>query len=153
MKIEQGDLWQKHQEGYHICIPVNKETKSDLTAVMGAGLANEARLIFPELPKLLGEAIRRDSHSTGLFFRLPAYRLIMLGTKRNWRDPSDLESIRRSCERMAAAIGKPGANSLIDPAQYPVYLPKLGCGCGKLKWTDVAPVMQRALNDNFVVLI
>lgn len=153
MKVEQGDLWEKHQEGHHICIPVNKERKSGGEAVMGAGLANEARLIFPQLPRLLGDALNgRVQWQTGFFMHLPAYRLFLLATKTDWRKPSELAIIDSSCASMAAAL-KSTKTSLIAPIRYPVYLPKLGCGCGKLKWPQVAPVISKHLNDDFVVLI
>lgn len=156
MKIEQGDLWQKHQEGHHICIPVNKERKTNGDAVMGAGLANEARLMFPDLPKKLGEFIRQNNRwASGLFCHLPNYRLFLLATKESWRETSKLTTIERSCELLAHAYRNTlRTGTLVSPIRWPIYLPKLGCGCGQLKWPSVQPVMAKYLaTDDFVVLI
>lgn len=157
MKIEQGDLWAKHQEGHHICIPVNRERKSGGEAVMGAGLANEARLMFPDLPRRLGEHLRNSGsyNHNGMFLHFPDYRLFLLATKDKWRQPSMLTIIDRSCEMLAHAVRtRLKSGSLVSPVRWPVYLPKLGCGCGQLKWPDVYPTMKKHLDtDDYVVLI
>ena len=33
-----------------------------------------------------------------------------------------------------------------------VVLPRLGCGLGQLRWDDVKPILERYLDDRFIVL-
>lgn len=33
-----------------------------------------------------------------------------------------------------------------------IYLPRLGCGCGKLEWDTVREVIKPILDDRFIVI-
>ena len=157
MLVEAGDLWTKHQEGHSIVIPVNQERKSNGEAIMGAGLAFEAKLMFPRLPQQLGQhLVASQNWRPGFCVYYPDYRLFCLSTKVTWREQAKIETIRRSCEllhSLCARYRPIGGITPVTTLNGPVYLPKLGCGCGRLKWSEVQPTMAQQLpTDSYVVL-
>jgi hypothetical protein len=143
MRIEHGDLWSYHQQGYWVVIPTNCQRRPDGTAVMGAGLALQAAKRYPCLSWTYGQELRRGGQ-----YRLePGDRLVLLPTKRHWKDPSDPELIRSGCQWLA------GVAAHYSGHQFAV--PLLGCGLGGLDWeTQVRPILEEILTDDrFVVVI
>lgn len=123
-------------------IPTNLQTRRDGTAVMGAGLAKQAALQYPDLPRLYGEQLR------GLTDQIPdlpmvcqSQQLILFPTKDHWRDNSDLELIDYGLAWLRDPMG-------IWQSQGGLYIPKLGCGLGRLSWRDqVRPLVEHYLGD------
>ncbi len=132
-----------------VCITTNGIVKTNGRAVMGRGIALEADKRF-QLSALLGAYLRqfgnrafwmgtRKDTKTGRHVSV-----VTFPTKRDWRDPSELELIRRSCEQVTAIADKFGLKR--------VYLPCPGCANGGLDWeTQVKPVIEPLLDDRFVV--
>lgn len=129
-----------------LVVPVNWATKRDGAAVMGAGVALQAAKRWPWLPARLGACIADASVTVRAFPTLPdGLWVVALPTKRDWHDPADVDLI----EAMLP--------SLLRLAEHhhwrTVALPRLGCGerTGRLAWSDVKPVLERYLDDKFVV--
>ncbi len=136
-----GDLWAYHKKGHFVVIPTNGTVKTDGMCVMGKGLARSAAVRFSGLPYALGEIIDRAGNHVAFF---PAYTLFTFPTKNDWWDHrSNLSLIEQSCKELVVFA------KYVRP---PIYLPRVGCGVGLLKWEDVLPVLQRHLNDDFVAL-
>lgn len=143
MQIINGDIWDFHKQGYWIVIPTNIVCKQNGEAVMGAGLALEAKQRFPLLPTLLGEKIReKDTLDVVFFFNNE--KIVTLPTKYHWREKSNLPLMEQGI--IDLAYSKVHAS--------PIYLPQLGCGNGNLDWeTQVEPIMEKHLSDDFIVVI
>lgn len=142
MRIEVGDIWDKHDEGYWIVIPTNCEVDSKGFAIMGAGLALQAAQRFPSLKYKLGTALvtRGTSVSGNSVIGFHELRLICFPT---WSESSDLELIERGIRRLYDIIW--------SFAPLPIYMPKIGCGLGGLKWEDVEPKLD--ILKNYVIII
>lgn len=52
-----ANVWDVHAAGGWVVIPTNQQTRTDGTAVMGAGLAKDAAERFPALPGAYGLAL------------------------------------------------------------------------------------------------
>lgn len=70
--------------------------------------------------------------------------------KHNWYEHADLKLIERSAKELVDTID----DIFLDPDDRPptIYLPRPGCGNGRLKWEDVKPVIEPYLDDRFVVV-
>lgn len=134
------DFYKKDPEAY-ICITTNGFVKNNGECVMGAGVAKEAKEKFPEFPKLLGTTIRSLKNNVLMF---EGYRILTFPTKHNWFENSDPTLIKKSAEQLMKYI-----NEFKIPR---VYLPRPGCGNGKLKWKDVKPVIENILDDRVLIV-
>lgn len=138
-----GDLWDFHRKGFWVCITTNGATNRYGACVMGRGTALQAARLYPELPYLLGDALRIDGNHAVVF---PVYKIITLPVKHTWSEPADIMLIQRSCQELA--IIQP---QLDDPHKC-VYLPRPGCGNGGLSWATVRPVITGLLDRHFTVV-
>ena len=141
MREIKGSIWRYHEKGYWIVIPTNGFVRKNGKAVMGRGLAYQAMCRFPVLPKALGDIITKFGNRVCSYHKL---KLIFFPVKYKWWERANLDLIEKSCEqlRMYVTTTKP----------LPVYLPRVGCGNGKLKWEDVKPILEKYLDeDKFVI--
>jgi hypothetical protein len=141
-----GDLWTWPADWR--VIPTNGVVKASGELVMGAGLAKQAALRYPELPRWMGDVTRRRGAVTAFY---DPGRLILLPTKYHWKDPASLSLIL-----LGASWMKQSLSAIVNGAPPPpcrVVLPRLGCGLGGLSWErQVKPVLEKVLDDRFVVL-
>jgi len=144
MREIEGDIWDFHKAGFFIVIPTNGFVKNDGECVMGRGLAYEAKRRFPDLPLELGKRIREYGNVVFVFVK---YRIITFPVKYNWYEKADMDLIRRS----AIGLREMFRFNLIG-MPTPVYLPKVGCGNGKLNWFEVRAMLEMLLNDDFIVV-
>lgn len=150
MKNGSGDIWDKQKLGCWICIPVNGVVNKDGRLVMGKGLAKDAAERYPALSDHWGRRVTRMG-SVPLIY--PPGRLISFPTKYHWKDPSPIELIAESAQKLVAVVDilqQVGYVTYINPT---VYLPRVGCGEGQLDWSrDVLPVLTRILIDDFTII-
>jgi hypothetical protein len=136
-----GDIWHFHSKGAWAVIPTNMQYTND-GAVMGAGLALQAAVRFPDLRQKYALFL----HTGTSFLVVHEYRLLLLPTKDHWKDPSPMSLIVRGCVNLQTWA------ELYD-VHPPCAIPRLGCGLGGLRWEDVKPVMEEHLTTpNFVVV-
>lgn len=146
MQEVKGDIWNYYDKGNWIVIPTNGTVKANGEAVMGRGLALRAKLKFPQLPFALGRFINAYgnvvfvSNLQGKGFK--AIRLITFPVKNHWKETASLHLIERSCNQLV----------YVAPQNFPIYLPRVGCGNGRLDWEDVKPILERYLDDRFIVV-
>lgn len=133
------DIWRYWDDNYYIVIPTNGFVKNDGYAVMGRGLARQAATRIQNLPGLLGGLLAREGNHVYAF---PELRVFTFPVKEHWRDDASLELIERSCVELKAK-----AEML---RKFPVYLPRVGCGNGRLAWEDVRPALVKHLDARFV---
>lgn len=141
MREVQGDIWDYHKQGHWIVITTNGFVKKNGECVMGRGVAAQAKSRFPDLPSLLGTWIKESGNQTALF---GGYRIATFPVKHNWWEKASLSLVEASCVRLV---------NLVDLAHLepPIYLVRPGCGNGQLDWQDVKPILEKYLDDRFII--
>ncbi len=144
MKEIRGDIWTFYNKGYWIVITTNGTVKKNGKAVMGRGVALQAKKRFPELPEIIGTHIRYDRSKVDFLF---SHRIISFPVKNNWWEKGSLILIERSCNEMLNLLTYEPYREIKE-----VYLVRPGCGNGQLNWEDVRPILEKYLDDRFVVV-
>lgn len=110
--------------------------------VMGAGLAAYFKSKFPGLLVAYRRACLNDVLLTKGYsvHDMGERKVLCLPTKREWWDPSKLEYVESSLEAIARTYQDHGITSLAIPA--------VGCGKGRLDWTDVHALIYKHLGDS-----
>ena len=140
MKEVFGDLWEFDGT---IAITTNGFVKRNRTCVMGRGCARQAAARFPELPRKLASRISAERNHV---FHFPEYGLITFPVKHNWWEAADLGLIQRSARELLKIIE-------VKKIKEAVYLPRPGCGNGRLKWENVKKILSPILKpDQFHVV-
>jgi hypothetical protein len=143
VKEVSGNIWYYHNQGYWIVVPTNGYIKNDGNAVMGRGLALEASQRFPELRSLLGQMIASSGNVVQFIHNL---RICVFPVKHNWWELADIALIEKNAATISTKL------HLIKPeVKVPIYLPRVGCGNGKLQWSIVKPILEKYLDDRFVI--
>lgn len=161
-----GDIWaladSLHADA--ICIPSNASLKTNGCAVMGAGIAKQARDRYKDVDRVAGIAIKmaRDLAKTAIFDSVFHKRagfagaevsaikvtsklvIVMFPTKLLWWDKSILELIVVSAQGLAKLVPAAGWET--------VLLPRPGCGCGGLEWPVVKKAIMDILPDEVIVV-
>ncbi len=134
-----SDFWKT--EADYRCITTNGTLRFNGRAIMGAGIALQARSRYPELEVTMGKLIReRGNH-----VHLSGHNLISFPTKVHWNRNSDLDLIMRSARELVAL-----ANTLLDAKR--ILMTRLSCGLGRLSWNTVKPSIAPILDDRFIVV-
>jgi hypothetical protein len=143
MLAEYGDLWDLPCDAR--CLTVNGYVKTNGEAVMGRGVALQAKQRWPELPRILGVNIQIFGNHVFDLWQPPNEPLfISFPVKAHWREQADLELIKRSCRELMAVADRLELEHII--------LPKPGCGNGRLSWDIVRPAISPLLDDRVSVL-
>ena len=152
MKEIYGNVWEliEIKDFEILCITTNGTIKKNGDAVMGRGIALEAKNRFPYIESKLGsqlqkygnhihllEVIKREDASVTTLCSFPV--------KHNWQEKADIELIKKSCLELI---------ELIDDAPFHinVLLPRPGCGNGGLNWEDVKREIEPLLDDRFYIV-
>lgn len=113
--------------------------------VMGRGIALQFKKAFPDNFKAYAAACKRKEVRPGRMFVYetgqlagPRY-IINFPTKVHWRGKSRLDYIESGLEALVAEISRRGIRS--------IAIPPLGSGLGGLAWTEVRPLIDRALAE------
>lgn len=149
MKIIKKNIWLSELYS-SICIPTNGVIKKDGNSTWGAGIAKQAAIRWPKLPKIHANFLKEKGHSVGyianIFLNEKIIKLFTFPTKFHWKDKSDIKLIERS------------ANQLVDISQQDEYkneyfaIPAPGCGCGGLEYSEIFPKLEKILIGNrFIV--
>ena len=141
MKIVTGDIWEYPADV--VCIPTNGFIKRNGTAVMGRGVARQARQKFTGLEFTVGDHIKHFGNVVGYIDWFDHWFLVF-PTKHHWSEPSDLDLIEASARQLRDL-------ALADPTTIFV-LPRPGCGNGGLDWEEVGVRIAGLLPDNVHVI-
>ncbi len=121
--------------------------------VMGRGIALQFKKAFPENFRAYAEACERGEVRPGRMFVFDTLQLtnpryiINFPTKRHWRGNSRIEDIQAGLTDLVVAVREREIRS--------IAVPPLGSGLGDLEWSDVRPLIEKALhgfNDLDVVI-
>lgn len=130
-----GDIMTDSAEA--ITIPVN------IGGVMGAGLAEQMRVQWPTRAAQYETLCYKRVLKIGEPIYLPAGPgdeapgVLLFPTKVHWSETSRLEYIEQGLDYLVA-------NHREEYGFESLAIPALGCGYGKLKWRDVAPLVKAA---------
>ena len=141
MKEVNGDLWDTPAD--IIVITTNGATRKDGAAIMGRGVALQAKSRYPGIEYVLGRLIRENGNHVNIITgNFP--RIISFPVKHHWRERADLKLINQSAIELV---------QLMDQQRYGylVALPRPGCGNGRLRWEEVRSIIRPILDDRFVV--
>lgn len=151
-----------------IVVTTNGYVKADGSCVMGRGIAKQIADALPTIPKVLGNMIALNGNVVNLLtntvpsivsFPVKPVTVTYNGTNvvehmankyqigdtvMGWAAKADIAIIERSCEQLVELADK-------HPHWKTILVPKAGCGAGELEWSDVEPVMQKYLDDRFIV--
>lgn len=136
-----GDIWEYHHRQQWVAITTNGFVKSNGHAVMGRGTARQAMEKFPLLPAFLGARIKTSGNHVHCLSR---FRLFAFPVKHHWAQDADLELIRRSTKELAQVVTELGV--------LKVFMPRPGCGNGRLDWNKVRPILFKHFDDRFVIV-
>ena len=142
MKEITGNIWDYNNS--YIVITTNGFVKSNGECAMGRGVALEAKTRYSKLPKELGSMIKDFGNHV---YRFDQYKLLTFPVKHNWWEKADLSLIERSVQELKTATGfASGLN------QLPIYMVRPGCSNGHLDWIDVKPILEKYLDDRYIVV-
>lgn len=133
----QGDLFEDDAEV--LVNPVN------CRGVAGAGLAKQFRTRLPWSIHAYRAAFLRGEVQPGrvVLCRPPARSgepmVTHLPTKRDWRDDARLDDVEAGLQDLRRLLRELPVES--------VALPRLGCGLGRLAWSDVRVLIESILGD------
>lgn len=151
MKEEAINIWDAPADA--ICITTNGCFQVDGTAIMGGGIALEARMRDPDIAHGLGLMLRMfGNHAFVLKPPLAASgarpyepAILSFPTKNHPANMSDLSLIRRSAAELVEITDDQGYEN--------VYIPRPGCGLGGLDWEkEVKHLIKPLLDDRFTVV-
>ena len=130
-----------------VCITTNGITDKNGNAVMGKGIALQAKNLF-HCEAMLGNYLKQYGNRC---FNLGKYKrdneiftLFSFPTKYHWKEDSDVTLICKSAEQLVEMCNKFNITKC--------YLPPVGCGAGNLKWNNVEPWLSVILDDRFIVV-
>lgn len=132
------DIWSGEIDT--ICITTNGDVRRDGAAVMGRGVALQAKQRLPGIEYKLGDHIRSHGNHVCCIGSL-----IFFPVKHHWKNKANLQLIKRSAEELVALLK---ISTFIDT----VALPRPGCGNGGLDWKDVKEIIAPILPDCVVVV-
>jgi O-acetyl-ADP-ribose deacetylase (regulator of RNase III) len=109
--------------------------------VMGKGIANDFRRLYPEMFERYREFCGRGEFAVGqlYLFRTPHKWVLNFPTKKHWRSPSQLEWVEAGLIRFLETYSQYGITS--------ASFPQLGTGNGGLDWELVRPLMEKYLGQ------
>lgn len=140
MKEVHGDVWSYlGRKGFIICVPTNESVKENGEAVMGKGVAKQAVVEFPELPRLLASSLKAKGNVVS---RLTD-QLYSFPTKHNWYDHGDKKLIKESVQTLLKLA--------TENPHIKYVLPRPGCGSGSMKWSTIQPIVSILPENVFVI--
>lgn len=141
------DIFYLPMNGEAVCITTNGIVDKYGNAVMGKGIALQAKNLF-HCEKKLGDYLKQYGNRA---FNLGSYKrdgqiftLFSFPTKHHWKEDSDVTLICKSAEQLVEMCNKFNITKC--------YLPPVGCGAGNLKWNNVEPWLSVILDDRFIVV-
>ena len=137
-----------------ICFTSNGIVKYDGSLVMGAGVAKAFRDRFKDLDFSAGAAVEKNGNICQIVdtkitikdqsLNSHLYKIVAFPTKHHFKDPSDIELIKKSARELMELIEQNGWKL--------VALPKPGCRNGGLVWSEVKTAIEPILDDRVVIV-
>ena len=137
-----GEMWDYHDKGEWVAVTTNGSVRDTCDLIMGGGCAFEAKERYPNLPMFLGHYVYKYGNQPYIY---GPGRIISFPTKDEvWLD-SKINLIEKSAFELYTILN--------NFAIKRIYIPRPGCGLGRLKWEDVKPVLEKHLIDDRFIII
>jgi hypothetical protein len=134
-----GDVWTYYGKAI-IAFTTNGQISRKGEAVFGNGCARQARERFPDLGQRLGARLAvQGNHVAYLGDGLVSFPVEH--TPFETPDPRLIARSARELKSLADALG-----------WERIVVPRPGCGGGGLEWKDVKPLLERCLDDRFIII-
>ena len=140
-EIKNKNIWEIECDW--ICITTNGLLNKNGSAIMGAGLALQAKTKVKGCEVNLGQKIKKSGNHVYQFGHLTKDKiLISFPTKNNWRENSSLRLIEQSCQELSNLWED---EVKINPLKIPIVcLSKVGCLNSGLDYEkQVKPILQK----------
>jgi O-acetyl-ADP-ribose deacetylase (regulator of RNase III) len=113
----------------------------NVVGVMGKGIALEFKNCYPEMFRYYQQLCDEKILDVG---KLSLWKsedkwILLFPTKKHWRNPSKMEYIETGLQKFVQSYYRFGIES--------IAFPRLGCGNGKLQWSEVKPLMEKYLGE------
>jgi hypothetical protein len=143
---EFGNFWEV--QGDARCITTNGALRTNGDAVMGKGIALQAKERYPRIEATLGRLIQK--YGNHVYYL--GHGLISFPTKHHWMDEkSDINLIKRSAVELVALLR--GDVPIKSKFNRRILLTRPGCGNGNLEWRNVRPMVQAILSSNEFIIV
>lgn len=161
MKIIKGNIW-KIKKADAICITTNGIIGQHNRAVMGKGIALDAKIKHPGIDYLLAKKLNKHGNYVYLLTEktkkgisllnmdvfsvnknIP-YHIVSFPTKNHWKEKSSLSLIKKSAKRLVKLADKKKWKKII--------VPRPGCNNGELNWKDVKKVIEPIFDNRFRII-
>ena len=112
---------------------------------MGKGLALQFKKAYPANNSAYRKACENGSLRPGTMLIVPLIRpgnpkyIVNFPTKDHWKDPSRMRYIESGLKALVLEVKKLDIKS--------IAIPQLGCGLGRLHWSDVRPRIIEAFEE------
>lgn len=147
MKEAYGDFWDQPAE-VHV-ITTNGDTRSDGCAIMGRGIAREAKRHFRMISKDLGGKLLESGNHVYYLGEYPSmlrqfksYNMFSFPVKHHWYERADIDLIVQSTAELVLKTS--GMKSIV--------MVRPGCGNGNLDWAGVKSRIKPMLDDRFTII-
>lgn len=167
MREAEGDIWEQRADV--VVITTNGSFTVAGEAIMGRGVALQAKLRYPGLPRILGSHINQNgnvpaelirvspllghgeaSSDPGPFSTSPRqFRIWSWPVKHRWKEMADVRLINSGAYRLLAMADRLEEELRRIPT---IVVPRPGCGNGGLLWTEVRSYIEPVLDDRFIVV-
>jgi hypothetical protein len=142
MLEEKGDLFSSDNEV--IVIPTNGEINNKRCLLMDSGIAELAKIKWPELPKSLGRQVDKFGNYAFAHKTDDGTIIISLPIKNRSYNKPDVQMIASGCRRIVETADQHDFQK--------IYMPRPGCGKDELSWDEVKPHIADVLDDRFVII-
>ncbi len=137
-----GNLWD--QDGPKV-ITTNGSVNSKGRAVMGAGVAVQAKNKYPTIDYVLGLRLQDRGNNVHVLF-VNMETIFTFPVKHHWYEKADPLLIAKSASQLLSKV------NLYAGDKRKIYMPRPGCGNGGLTWDEVKPLLTPILDDRFVIV-
>ncbi|KKN69263.1 hypothetical protein LCGC14_0442580 [marine sediment metagenome] len=145
MKEVNSNLWDSNAD--IIVITTNGATRKDGAAIMGRGVALQAKQRYPGIEHVLGRLIRENGNHVSLITgNIP--KIVSFPVKHHWRERADLKLINQSVIELVQLVDR---GTSFFQKYLTVALPRPGCGNGRLRWEEVRSIIRLILDDRFTI--
>ena len=140
LQLIKGNLWEYHCGGDIVAVTIGGLLQKNGLCVMPSGCARQAAELFPALPSILGEQIKKY----GLHVFDLGNRIVSFPVENDPFENPDLKIIEQSCHELV---------ELVNYKQWKrVVVPRPGCGRGGLSWNEVEPILKNYFDARFYLI-
>lgn len=132
--FKQGNMWESYDISDMFIITGNSFIRNNGSLAMGRGIALETRNRIPKIDKFFGKMIIDKCGHLGIYHLLKYNKIYLLQTKIHFKDPSSIQLINDSVEKLKKIIHPQVVINMVFP----------GVGYGGL---DKAEVFHTCLSN------